>query len=78
LTVSSAAQRAIESLSSTGIQVGIGGSLRPSSTNTSASRLWWTTAAAPARVGEHSDEVLAAAGYSAREIAALRSSGAIA
>ena len=33
---------------------------------------------APARVGEHTDEVLAAAGYSAREIAALRSSGAIA
>jgi crotonobetainyl-CoA:carnitine CoA-transferase CaiB-like acyl-CoA transferase len=31
----------------------------------------------PARVGEHTDEVLAAAGYSAKEIAALRSSGAI-
>jgi crotonobetainyl-CoA:carnitine CoA-transferase CaiB-like acyl-CoA transferase len=32
----------------------------------------------PARVGEHTDEVLAAAGYSAKEIAALRSAGAIA
>ncbi len=31
----------------------------------------------PARVGEHTDEVLAAAGYSAGEIKALRSSGAI-
>jgi crotonobetainyl-CoA:carnitine CoA-transferase CaiB-like acyl-CoA transferase len=32
----------------------------------------------PARVGEHTDEVLAAVGYSAAEIAALRTSGAIA
>jgi crotonobetainyl-CoA:carnitine CoA-transferase CaiB-like acyl-CoA transferase len=32
----------------------------------------------PARVGEHTDEVLAAVGYTAEEIAALRRSGAIA
>jgi crotonobetainyl-CoA:carnitine CoA-transferase CaiB-like acyl-CoA transferase len=32
----------------------------------------------PARVGEHTDEVLAAIGYGAAEIAALRRSGAIA
>jgi crotonobetainyl-CoA:carnitine CoA-transferase CaiB-like acyl-CoA transferase len=32
----------------------------------------------PARVGEHTDDVLAAAGYRAEEIAALRRSGAIA
>jgi crotonobetainyl-CoA:carnitine CoA-transferase CaiB-like acyl-CoA transferase len=32
----------------------------------------------PARVGEHTDEVLAAVGYAAAEIAALRASGAIA
>ena len=32
----------------------------------------------PARVGEHTDEVLAAVGYGAAEIAALRTSGAVA
>src|SRR3989442_11026801 len=32
----------------------------------------------PARVGEHTDEVLGAVGYTAEQIAALRSSGAIA
>jgi crotonobetainyl-CoA:carnitine CoA-transferase CaiB-like acyl-CoA transferase len=32
----------------------------------------------PARVGEHTDEVLAAVGYSAERLAALRRSGAIA
>ena len=32
----------------------------------------------PARVGEHTDEVLTAVGYSAEQIAALRRSGAIA
>ena len=32
----------------------------------------------PARVGEHTDEVLSSVGYSAEQIAALRSSGAIA
>src|SRR5262249_42974176 len=32
----------------------------------------------PARVGEHTDEVLATVGYSAEEIAVLRRSGAIA
>ena len=32
---------------------------------------------APARVGEHTDEVLAAAGFSAAEIAALRKAGAV-
>ena len=31
----------------------------------------------PARVGEHTDEVLAAVGYSGEQIAALRRSGAI-
>ena len=32
----------------------------------------------PARVGEHTDEVLAAVGYTAEQLAALRRSGAIA
>jgi crotonobetainyl-CoA:carnitine CoA-transferase CaiB-like acyl-CoA transferase len=32
----------------------------------------------PARVGEHTDEVLTAVGYSAEQLAALRKSGAIA
>jgi crotonobetainyl-CoA:carnitine CoA-transferase CaiB-like acyl-CoA transferase len=32
----------------------------------------------PARVGEHTDEVLAAAGYTPAEIGALRRSGAVA
>ena len=32
----------------------------------------------PARVGEHTDEVLAALGYDAEKIAALRKAGAIA
>jgi crotonobetainyl-CoA:carnitine CoA-transferase CaiB-like acyl-CoA transferase len=32
----------------------------------------------PARVGEHTDEVLAAIGYTAEQIASLRRSGAIA
>jgi crotonobetainyl-CoA:carnitine CoA-transferase CaiB-like acyl-CoA transferase len=32
----------------------------------------------PARVGEHTDEVLAAVGYRAEQLAALRRSGAIA
>ncbi len=32
----------------------------------------------PARVGEHTDEVLGAVGYTAEQIAALRRSGAIA
>jgi crotonobetainyl-CoA:carnitine CoA-transferase CaiB-like acyl-CoA transferase len=32
----------------------------------------------PARVGEHTDEVLASVGYSTEQIAALRRSGAVA
>jgi len=32
----------------------------------------------PARVGEHTDEVLAAVGFGAADIAALRKSGAVA
>jgi alpha-methylacyl-CoA racemase len=32
----------------------------------------------PARVGQHTDEVLGAVGYSADEIAALRRAGAVA
>jgi len=31
----------------------------------------------PARLGEHTDEVVATAGYNAAQIAALRASGAI-